>query len=86
MDSQYLATDGDTAAWPANACLERIVVGTAAASAVVTVYNGTSASGEVKAVITAAAIGNFAFLGARFPRGLFVALSAGNAKVTVSAH
>lgn len=82
---QYLATANDTAAWPAHAQLYSIVVGTLAASAVVTIYDGTSTSGTVLGIIDAAAAKDVYFFGARFPSGLFVKLTGGNAKVTVVA-
>jgi hypothetical protein len=82
---QYLATANDTAAWPANAQLYAIVVGTLAASAVVTVYDGASTSGTVLGIIDASAAKDVYFCGARFPGGLFVKLTGGNAKVSVVA-
>lgn len=66
--------------------LMSIVVGTGAASAVVTVYNGSAATaGTEVAIIDATAANYFEFgdEGAHFPKGLFVKLTAGNAKVTV---
>jgi hypothetical protein len=87
----YLATANDTytaggAGNPAD--LLAIVVGTAAASAVVTVYNGSSTSGAVMATIDASAINFFEFGddGMHCPAGLFVKLTGGNAKVTVVAQ
>ncbi len=82
---RYLATDGDSALWSGKPRLYTITVGTAAASAVVTVYDGTTASGEIKALIDASALKVCRFYGAILPRGLFVTLTGGNAKVTVSA-
>lgn len=82
---QYLATANDTCSWPAQAHLYNIIVGTAAASAVVTVYNGTSTSDPVYATIDASSKGEAEFYGGRFPAGLFVKLTAGNAKVSVVA-
>lgn len=84
--AQYMATANDTVSWPAGARLHGITVGTAAASAVVTVYDGTSTAGQVLALIDAAAVKDLCFYGARFPAGLFVKLTAGNAKVTVTAE
>ena len=82
----HLATANDTASWGANAVLHRIVIGTKAASAVVTVYNGTSTSDPVAATIDAATAAiSLNFGGARFPAGLFVKLTGGNADVTVVA-
>ena len=82
---QYMATANDTVAWAAHAQLMSVVVGTAAASAVVTLYNGTSTSGETLGIINAAAVGCHRFDGGRFPLGLFVKLTGGNAKVSVVA-
>lgn len=82
-DTYSSTPTGTTTGTPAD--LLRIIVGTAAASSVVTVYNGTSTSGEVKATIDAATINFFDFgeEGIHCPAGLFVKLTAGNAKVTV---
>ena len=86
MDTQYMAAANDSCLWPANAKLFTVNVGTTDTSAVVTVYNGTTSSGEVKAVIDAAtAVRTCRFHGARFPNGLFVELTGGNAKVSVVA-
>ncbi len=81
-----MATANDDATFPAHTQLWTVTVGTAAASAVVTVYNGTATTDEVKAVIDASAVGQYRFYGARFPNGLYVQLTAGNAKVSVGAH
>lgn len=82
---KYLATANDTAAWDRDACLYSIIVGTLAASAVVTVYHGTSTSDPVVATIDAAAAKDLYWFGARFGNGLFVKLTGGNAKVSVVA-
>ena len=82
---QYLVNTNDTCSWPAGAALFSIVVGTATATSVVTVYNGSSTSGEVKAVIDAASLGSYDFSGARFPNGLFVKMTTAAAKVSVVA-
>lgn len=82
---RYLALDGDTVAWGAQARLYDINVATAAGSAVVTVYNGTTASGELKALIDASSLRNLRFYGARFPAGLYITLTGGDAKVSVTA-
>jgi hypothetical protein len=60
-----------------------INVSTAAASAVVTVYEGDSTSGTVKDTIDAASKGTTHYYGALFRNGLFVKLTGGNAKVSV---
>jgi len=83
--TQYMATAGDTASLPANARLWSIQVGTAAGSAVVTVYNNTAGSGDVRVLIDASVVGSYRFYGARFPKGMFAALSGGNAKISVTA-
>ena len=79
----YLATANDTATFPAGTRLHSIVVGTAAASATVTVYNGQSTSGTVRALIDGNANNTHLFCGARFPAGVHVVLAGGNAKVSV---
>lgn len=60
-------------------------VSTSAASAVVTIYHGTSASAPVVATIDASAKGSYVYLGAYYGNGLFVKLTGGNALVTVIA-
>lgn len=83
----YMATANDTVTTNGQgATLEAINVGTAAASSVVTVYNGTTTSDPVVAVIDSSAINCFQFGddGIFLPKGLFVKLTAGNAKVTVT--
>ncbi len=64
--------------------LKRIVIGTGAASAVVTVYDGQSASGTVIATIDASAKGFYDFE-CVCKNGVFVALTGGNADTTVIA-
>lgn len=84
----YLATANDTFTLGgpgAGANLYSINVDTAAASAVVTVYRGTSTGGVVVATIDAASKSTSHFYGAFFGTGLFVKLTAGNAKVSVVA-
>lgn len=82
----YLATANDTYSLGANARLISINVGTAAASAVVTVYNGTSTSDPVVDTIDASAVKDLDFHSVRLSGGLFVKLTGGNAKVTVIAE
>ena len=79
----YLATANETVTFPAGTKLHAIVVGTAAASATVTVYNGQSTSGQVRALIDGNANNTHLFGGARFPAGIHVVLAGGNAKVSV---
>lgn len=62
--------------------LGTVNVGVAAASAVVKVYNGTSAAGTQVAQIDATTTGSYGFL-VTLDAGLFVDLSGGNADVTV---
>lgn len=66
----------------ADARLVSIIVGTGAASAVVTVTDATS--GATVATIAAANQGQYWFGHARIPGGLKVALTGGNALVTVA--
>lgn len=84
---QHLATANDTATYGKDSRLWSIVVGTKATSAVVTVYDGISTSGVVRATIDAAT-GPIThhFYGARFGSGLFVKLTGGNADCTVVAE
>jgi hypothetical protein len=84
-----LATANDTFALgdaKSEAHLLRINVSTAAASAVVTVYHGTSTSGTVMDTIDASSKGTSHYDHARFPNGLFVKLTGGNAKCSVIAE
>lgn len=83
---QYLATANDTASLGANARLFAINVSTAAATAVVTVYNGVDTNGTVVDTIDAASKSTSHYYGARFPAGLFVKLTTANAKVSVIAE
>lgn len=84
----YLATANDfftLGAAGAGAYLYSINVDTAAASAVVTVYRGTSTSGTVVATLDASSKSTSHFYGSFFGSGLFVKLTGGNAKVSVVA-
>lgn len=83
--SQYLATANETCTFGRGAKLHSIVVGTAAASATVTVYDGLSTSGKVRALIDGNVVESHLFGGAIFPEGIHVVLAGGNAKVTVNA-
>lgn len=77
------AADEDMSA-PVNARLVAVVVGDGAASAVVTAYNNTSAvAADTIGTVDAAADRDVPFYGIRCPKGLYVKLTAGNAKVTV---
>lgn len=70
------------------AFLDRIVIGKNAASAVVTVYNGTSTSGEEIAQIDASAataIGTYEFC-CYLENGLHVTVTGGAAEITVITH
>lgn len=84
----YLASANDTFAAggaKSEAKLYKINVSTGTASAVVTVYQGTSTSGTVVDTIDASSKSTSHYDGARFPDGLFVKLTAGAAKVSVIA-
>lgn len=83
---KYLASDGDTALWPAGATLHAVIVGTSAGSTVVTVYDGTTNGGTVRATINGAAAQSVSFHGARFPDGVFVEMIGGDGKVSVIAE
>ena len=75
--NQTVTTNGQ------GATLGSINVGTQLATAVVTVYHGTSTSDPVVATIDASVANTFNF-DLYLPKGLFVKLTAANAKVTVS--
>lgn len=70
------------------ATLSSVVVGTGVSSAVLTIYDGQSASAPavVKAVIDCAAAGDYFFGDTWFKNGIFAVLSGANAKVTVNAE
>jgi len=81
----YLATANDTLAVATpNVGVYDITVGTGAASAVVTIYNGDSTSDPVAAVIDCATARHVNLGGIRLSDGLFAKLTVGNAKVTIS--
>lgn len=82
---RYISATNDSIALDVDSRLWSIVVGTATATSVITVYNGTSTSGEVKALINGATVGNYDFAGARFPAGLFIKMTTAGAKVSVVA-
>jgi hypothetical protein len=86
----HLATANDTyslGSATGGAILEAVIINTAVASAVVTVYNGTSTSGAVVGVIDAStAPRTIRYDCLRLSQGLFVKLTAGNADVTVVAR
>lgn len=63
-----------------------VIVGTAAASAVVTLYDGQDNTGVVKAVIDASAAKSVCLRGALFKNGCAVVQTGGSAKVTVVAE
>lgn len=82
----YLSTIAGSAAGTAGTAKVRlfdVVVGTGAASAVVTIYEGSSASGTVVAVIDASASRDHHFGGLPL-NGLYVDQTGGAAKVTVT--
>lgn len=80
----YLATANDTVALGRNTHLGYINVSTAAASAVVTIYEGASTSDPVRGIIDASSLGRYEY-DCAFGAGLFIKLTGGNAKVTVTA-
>lgn len=79
----HMATANDTVSSGARTTLRQINVGTGAASAVVTVYNGDATSDPVVAKIDASAAGQYPFGDVQLPDGLFAKLTGGNADVTV---
>lgn len=84
----YLASINDTFALggaKSEAKLHKINVSTATATAVVTVYQGTSTSGTVVDTIDAGSKSTHHYEGARFPDGLFVKMTTAAAKVSVIA-
>ena len=84
MSYKHISAAGNLAVAPAGgkAKLTTVNVNTAADSAVFTIYNGISASGEVVAVIDASETCSrvYAFT---LNDGIFCVLSGGNADVTV---
>lgn len=65
------------------AWLGKIIVGQAAASSVVTVYEGQDATGIIRATIDASAIRDL-HIEAVFLNGFFITVTGGAAKVTVT--
>lgn len=64
--------------------LNKVVVGTGVASAVLTIYDGQDNTGTVVAVIDASAKGSYLFE-CNTKNGIFAVLSGGNADVTITA-
>lgn len=87
-NSNYLhrATVGDgvAGATATHAELVSVNVNTGAASAVLTVYDGTSTTGTTVAVIDASAKGSYWFGYARLHNGLYYTLIGGTADITIS--
>lgn len=83
----YLAAAGDakTGGAGSGAILHNIVINKAAASAVVTVYNGTSTTGTKIATIDAsvAATGTLNY-DVYCPNGVYLVMTGGNADITAS--
>lgn len=79
-----IAAIGNLPVAPANgsSVLWTVNVNTGAVSAVLTIYDGTSASGTVVAVIDAASKGSWTY-GVLCDDGIFAVLSGGNADVTI---
>ena len=78
---KYFTTANQTATVTGPARLEKIVVGTGASSAVVTVYNNTTTSDPVTIVNAAAAISHD--YGGVQLSNMHIVISGGNANVTV---
>ena len=64
--------------------LHSVIVGTGAASAVVTVYSGQDNTGSVVSTIDATAFRYADFKGSWLSQGLYVTLAGGNADVSVN--
>ncbi len=87
MQLKHLGTANDDFTIGAGSKLFAIDVTTAVASAVVTVYDGTTTSDPVLAVIDAASKGgglNYAQGARGGARSTYIKLTAGNAKITVA--
>lgn len=68
-----------------HAALGRVIVGTKLAAAILTIYNGTSVSDPVVAVIDCATSPlSLNFGGIRCPNGIFYGLAGGAADVTIT--
>ncbi len=80
---RYISATNDDITLDVGTQLWAIIVGTATATSVITVYDGTSTAGEVKALINGAAVQSCDFGGARFPRGLYIKMTTAGAKVSV---
>lgn len=84
MVYKRIASTGNLACAPSggHAFLGTVNVNTGAASATFSIYDGTSASGTLIAVIDASSKSSH-YYGVRCPNGIFCVLAAGNADVTV---
>lgn len=81
--SQRIASTGSLLVSGAGAELGIVNINTGATSATLTLYNNTSAAGEVIAIIDASTEGCYAY-GAQQSRGIFAVLAGGNADCTIS--
>lgn len=79
----YLDAATESLSRPGPTVLHSIIVGTPLATAVVVVYHGTDATGDLIATIDAASKDSFDFERLLLKNGLFVRLDTANAKVTV---
>ena len=81
----HIAAAGNLSVAPDNggAVLGAVNINTGAANATFTIYDGTSASGTVVAVLDASTK-TCHFFGVNCPNGIFCVLAVGNADVTVS--
>ena len=57
--AQYISATNGTASFGAGCLLYSVIVGTAAGSAVVTLYSGVDTTGQMLGVIDASAVGNY---------------------------
>ena len=74
-DKKIAAAGGMPALWTVN-------VNTAAASAVLTIYDGTSTTGSKVATVDASQIASKGY-GISCPNGIYINMSGGNADVTI---
>lgn len=85
----YLAAVGDTKHPPSgvpgsNATLDKVVVNTKAASAVLTIYDGTSTTGTKVATLDCASLSPASVsYGIRCHNGVYAVMTGGNADVTI---
>lgn len=73
--TKVIARAGGTTIWTVN-------VNTGASGAILTIYNGTSASGDLVATVDASAVVSLAY-GVYCPEGIFIELAGGAADITI---